>query len=233
MSEGRVENLYAQLKSMAIDFRIRPGERINEGALSRELSTSRTPLREALNRLVAEQLIEFRPGKGFFCRELKPDAIFDLYELRKILETEAVRLACKRGSDGEIQNVSRELHEFGLDSAGKTIREVTELDEHFHMSIARLSGNSELVRHLQQINERIRFIRWIDMGSRVTKTKSEHKNIIAAIQERDSSEAVTQIRTHINMRMDQVVSAVREGVSSIYVTGPEEIFDRRLEQTGV
>ena len=233
MTEGRVENLYAQLKSMAIDFRIRPGERINEGALARDLSTSRTPLREALNRLVAEQLIEFRPGKGFFCRELKPDAIFDLYELRKILESEAVRLACERGSDGDIEKVAQELNEFGLIYAGKTIREVTEMDEYFHMSIARLSGNSELVRHLQQINERIRFIRWIDMWEHVKKTKGEHKKIIAAIEERNSAEAINQIKTHIDMRMDQVVAAVKEGVSSIYVAGPEEIFDRRLEQTGV
>ncbi|MEZ5873062.1 MAG: GntR family transcriptional regulator [Nitratireductor sp.] len=65
MSETRVEALYGALKRMAVDFRIRPGERINEVALARELDASRTPLREALNRLVAEQLIEFQPGKGF------------------------------------------------------------------------------------------------------------------------------------------------------------------------
>ncbi len=67
MSEGRVEALYNKLKDMAVDFRIRPGERINEVALARELDASRTPLREALNRLVAERLIDFNPGKGFFC----------------------------------------------------------------------------------------------------------------------------------------------------------------------
>jgi len=233
MAEGRVENLYTQLKAMAVDFRIRPGERINEGVLARDLNTSRTPLREALNRLVAEQLIDFQPGKGFFCRELKPNAIFELYELRKILETEAVRLACERSSTDDIKKVKEELYENGLIYAGKTIREVTDLDEYFHIGIAQLSGNSELVRHIKQINERIRFIRWIDMWSHVKKTKGEHKKIIAAIEERDSDKAVTYIQNHINMRMDQVVSAVKEGVSSIYITGPEDIFDRRLETTEV
>ncbi|WP_210311639.1 GntR family transcriptional regulator, partial [Brucella endophytica] len=66
MSEGRVEALYAQLKEMTVNFRLRPGERLNEVMLARELDASRTPLREALNRLVAEQLIDFQPGKGFF-----------------------------------------------------------------------------------------------------------------------------------------------------------------------
>ena len=86
MNEGRVEELYTQLKELVVIFRIKPGERINEGALAKELNASRTPLREALNRLVAEQLVEFFPGKGFFCRELDPQSIFELYEARETVE---------------------------------------------------------------------------------------------------------------------------------------------------
>ncbi|MCB2140803.1 MAG: GntR family transcriptional regulator, partial [Rhodobacteraceae bacterium] len=96
MSEGRVETLYAAVKARAAAFEIRPGERINEVALARELAASRTPLREALNRLVAERLIDFVPGQGFYCRALDVEGIGQLYELRRALEVLAIRLACER-----------------------------------------------------------------------------------------------------------------------------------------
>ncbi|MEZ5792904.1 MAG: GntR family transcriptional regulator [Nitratireductor sp.] len=228
MSETRVEALYGALKRMAVDFRIRPGERINEVALARELDASRTPLREALNRLVAEQLIEFQPGKGFFCRKLEPDSIFELYELREIVEVAAVRRACVRASEEEIAALKGDLHANGLSHIGKTVREVTVFDEAFHLGIARLSGNGELVRELENINERIRYIRWIDMASRVATTKGEHRKIMDAIEKRDGELAASVMRQHISKRMDQVTASVREGYSNIYMPGGDELFDRPL-----
>ncbi|MGI9400661.1 MAG: GntR family transcriptional regulator [Rhizobiaceae bacterium] len=228
MSEGRVEALYIKLKDMAVDFRIRPGERINEVALARELDASRTPLREALNRLVAEQLIDFQPGKGFFCRPLDPEKIHELYELREIIETASVRLACLRAEDDEIETLKNNLYTNGLSYIGKTIREVTAFDEAFHIDIASLSGNSELVRQLTQINERIRFVRWVDMSARVKDTKNEHKQIMTAIEDRNPDLAAQVMRAHIEKRLDQIVLAVRESYSNIYMPGGEELFDREI-----
>ncbi|HSG95230.1 MAG TPA: GntR family transcriptional regulator, partial [Afifellaceae bacterium] len=65
---------------MAVEYRFKPGERLNESDLSKGLGVSRTPLREALNRLVAEGYLAFRPGQGFFCRGLSPSDLFDLYD---------------------------------------------------------------------------------------------------------------------------------------------------------
>lgn len=228
MSENRVEALYAALKRMAVDFRIRPGERINEVALARELDASRTPLREALNRLVAEQLIDFQPGKGFFCRALDPETIFKLYEMREILEEAAVRLACERASEASITALKESLYADGLVYQGKSVREVTAFDEAFHIGIAALSGNGELVRQLAQLNERIRFIRWVDMSSRVMATKGEHKRIMHAIEARDADQAATIMHHHIAKRMDQITAVVREGYSNIYMPGGEELFDRPI-----
>ena len=122
MSEGRVVDLYQALKQKAVDFSIRPGDRLNEGALAKELGVSRTPLREALNRLVAEQLLEFRPGAGFFCRALDAKSIFDLYELRAFIEAAAIRTACQRASDADLAAL-KDAH-YGIDetTAGVTLR---------------------------------------------------------------------------------------------------------------
>lgn len=229
MSEGRVNDVYMRLKDMAVTFQVRPGERINEVALSREFQVSRTPLREALNRLVAEHLIEFRPGAGFFCRALDPKTIFELYELRSILEVSAVRIACERGTKERIAALRDQLFESGLKTANRTIAEVTEGDEAFHIEIAGIAGNDELVRQLSQINDRIRFIRWVDMASRVGTTKGEHVRILEALEARDADTAAAVMQSHIEKRMDQIVDAVKEGYSNIYMNGPEDLFGRIVE----
>lgn len=232
MSEGRVGALYAQLKEMTVNFRLRPGERLNEVALARELDASRTPLREALNRLVAEQLLDFQPGRGFFCRELDAQTIFDLYEVRAVLEENSVRLACERASDEAIQSLAANEYADGLIYAGRTIGAATAADEAFHIALARLSGNNEIVRQLEHINERIRYIRWVDMAAAVVRTKGEHKHIMSALKKRDADEAASLMHSHVVKRMDQIVASVREGYSNIYVSGPEEIFERKLESEG-
>lgn len=229
MGNGRVGELYDQMKELVIIFRIRPGERINEGSLAKELNASRTPLREALNRLVAERLVEFRPGKGFFCRELDPQSIFELYEAREVVEVATIDLACRRASDEDIAKLKEDFFVKGMSYVGKTILEVTERDEAFHTSIAGMSGNNELGCLLQNINERIRYIRWIDLSQRVAASRDEHRKIMDAILDRDTDKAQKIMRAHISKRMDQIVSAVKESYSSIYFTGADDLIERRLE----
>jgi DNA-binding GntR family transcriptional regulator len=229
MAEGRVDTLYAAIKDQAVNFVIRPGERINEVAMARAYNTSRTPLREALNRLVSEQLIDTRPGLGFFGRPLEPKNIHALYDLREILETAAIRRATGRAARSDLTDLNAMLERDRQALGGATIRDVTARDESFHEAIATLSGNEELVRSLRQINERIRFIRWADMAARVHSTKDEHQAMLDAMLAQDADTAVAVMRAHITKRMDQIVAAVKEGYSNIYVSGPEELFGRMVD----
>src|SRR6201987_1623649 len=75
-SDSVVDRVYEQLKAMSVSFELKPGERLNEGEPAKRLGVSRTPLREALNRLNSEGFLRFPPGKGFFCRELRPGAAY-------------------------------------------------------------------------------------------------------------------------------------------------------------
>ncbi len=229
MSDTRVSDAYDRLKSRVVGFGIRPGERLNEVALARELDVSRTPLREALNRLLAERLVEFRPGTGFFCRELEPETLYDLYELRRILETSAVMMACARADDAELRSFEQETLKYGLDITGLTVAEATARDEAFHIGIAQLSGNQEIVQQLQAINEKLRFIRWVNMQARVAASKDEHRAILRALMRRNADRAGDLLSDHISRRLDQVVEAVKEGISSIYMGGPDELMSRVVE----
>ncbi len=231
MAGPRVDDIYDQVKAMTVSFRLRPGDRLNEVALSKELGVSRTPLREALNRLVAERMFDFRPGQGFFCRPLDAQSVFDLFELRQIIEVAAVRAACTKATDQELQTLKDELYTTGLDITGLTVEEATSRDEAFHLGIARLSGNRELLQTLTRINERIRYIRWISMSlDRVQRSKGEHKQVMQALLNRDADAAAAVLGAHIAKRMDQVQDAVRHGISSIYMDGVEDISSRIIEE---
>jgi DNA-binding GntR family transcriptional regulator len=230
MSETRVDDTFQRLKARAVSFALRPGDRINEGALARELGVSRTPLREALNRLVAERFFEFRPGQGFFCRGLEAQEIFDLFELRRVLEMAAVRAACDRAEDDGIAALKARLYAEGMETAGLSVAEACARDEAFHLGIAELAGNAELVAQLRLINERIRFIRWTMMAGRVKASKTQHAAIMAALEARDGDRAAALMGQHIEKRMDQILASVRAGIASIYVDGGEVLGERVLQE---
>ena len=97
---------------MAIDFSFKPGQRINESVLATELSASRTPPREALNRLTAEVYLSYSAGAGFYCRALSPECIVELYELRVAIECEALHCAVERASDHGIAKLVQSLDNY-------------------------------------------------------------------------------------------------------------------------
>ena len=76
VSESIVDRVHRDLRNMAITFRFFPGERLNEAILAKELGVSRTPLREALNRLSAEGFLTFSVNQGFFQKPLDVKEIF-------------------------------------------------------------------------------------------------------------------------------------------------------------
>ncbi|EHK65451.1 GntR family transcriptional regulator [Achromobacter arsenitoxydans] len=217
-SDSIVEKVYLRIRDMAIDFEFKPGERLNEVALSKELGVSRTPLREALNRLSIEGLLRFLPGKGFFCRDLDVQEIFALYELRKSLEVSALRLAIQRATDNDIRDALSFLDSTGPEAGERSVAEMVALDEAFHERIMAMSGNAEMLRVLKNVNARIRFVRWIDMnrGDRPASQR-EHHRLLEALQARNEAEGVAILEQHIDRRMDQITSAIREGYAHIYM----------------
>lgn len=231
MSGGQVHDIYERLKQLAVGYRLKPGDRINEVALSKEMGVSRTPLREALNRLVAENLFEFKPGQGFFCRTLDAQTVFDLYECRRITEAAAARLACERATDEELRILHHHLLARGVETAGLTVADACARDEAFHMNIARLAQNQVLASQLTRLNERIRYIRWISMAdNRLQKSKGEHIALAEALVARDADRAEMIVTAHIAKRMDEVVEIVRHGIASIYMHHEDDPSERVIEK---
>ena len=214
---SRAESLYLAVKEMAIQFQFKPGERINEVELAGSLGASRTPLREALNRLVAEEFLVLKPRRGIFCRDLKPREMFELYQFRAILEVAAVRLACENATEEDVNELSSFLDETGPETDGRSSQELVAFDEYFHEKITVLSRNREMIRTLKNINARIKYFRWVDMDSKRHGTQSEHWAIVQALKVADADLAAELMNAHISRRLDQITAAVKESYTRIYL----------------
>ncbi|MCC7275856.1 MAG: GntR family transcriptional regulator [Alphaproteobacteria bacterium] len=222
------DRAYEQLKAMAITYQFRPLERLAEADLVKRLKVSRTPIREALNRLVTEGFLTFTPNRGFQCRPLDAKEIFDLYEVRRTLEASAANLAAERATDAELDELADFLKRSRAAPDDASVVDLVSLDEEFHERIARLSRNAELLRILQNINARIRFCRWIDMeNGRRAATQSEHAQVLDALRARDATRCVAVMNSHIARRLDQIVDVIREGYARIYMGSYSQVRPAR------
>jgi DNA-binding GntR family transcriptional regulator len=216
-SGSAVDRVYQQVKALAISFALRPGERINEVALAKQLLVSRTPLREALNRLTSDGFLTFSPKYGFYRRPLDVKEILDLYELRQQIEVAGVQFAVTRASPEALDELTAYLNTSNANLPGRTIDDMVALDEGFHERLISLTGNAETLRVLQNVNSRVRFLRWIDMDCRRQGTQAEHFAILDAVKAGDAGEAASLLERHIHRRLDQVVDAVKESYARIYI----------------
>ena len=224
-TEDTVSLLYARLRNMAAAFTFKPGERLNESALSRDLGASRTPLREALNRLVSEGFVDFHPVRGFFCRDLSQSRVEHLYQARMAIECEAVRQATLRAEPKDFDAL-----EAGLDltseeyaTCSNPIR-LMELDEAFHTQLVALSGNNELLRMLATIYDKIRFVRTADLRrlqAAGRTTTERHRSIIDVARSGDAAAASDAMRDHIENRARHASEAVRLAFADLYAPQAE------------
>jgi DNA-binding GntR family transcriptional regulator len=212
------DRVYEQIKLMAMTYAFLPGEHINEVELARQLQVSRTPVREALNRLSSEGFTSMVPNRGFFGRLLDATEIYNLFEYRCALEQAIFRLACERASDealDELDAFVEALRKQDTESREPTLDRLRQ-DEEFHVRIARMTGNPEFVRALEAVNSRIHFVRWIDLRKRGTSTDG-HARIARVLRQRDPDRCASDLEALIRRRREEIMEVIKDGVVEIYV----------------
>jgi DNA-binding GntR family transcriptional regulator len=198
-------SVYEQLKSDIFEFRLLPGTRFSENEIARRARVSRTPVREALFRLEREGYLEVHAKSGWSVRALDFAALDHLYDVRVILECEAVR---KLGS-GNPRAALAGLEKIWLVPPRQRLTDgarVARLDEEFHGKLVAAAGNPELARLHQTITERIRIVRRLDFThpERVVYTYIEHGQILRAILGRKPAKAIALLRAHIEQSKSEV-----------------------------
>ncbi len=221
MTEQRTDaaaRAYRAIHDMTVNFQIAPDARLNEVDLAGRLGMSRAPVREALNRLVADGLVTFAPGRGFRCRRLSAKEIGDLYGVRCDLEMAAVREAAVRHDPGRARDLLDRWTAVLADEATTDIGTLIAADETFHADLVGLSGNLERVRILHNINARIRFVRRINLDddARRHASLSEHLPILRSVLDGQGEAAARQLADHLAMSSDEVRRHVAAGLARIY-----------------
>jgi DNA-binding GntR family transcriptional regulator len=171
-----------------------PGQRLNTSELAEKLDVSIAPVRDALNRLQAEGLIDIRPRSGTFVSET--------FEVRAALECLAVELAIGNLSSDHInrlQELVKQMEVPVTDERGKALHE--QRNQEFHSLIVELSGNGKLIEMYRQLKAhiaiaRIHYQRGVGQR-RMQKVHSEHRRILAALKNRDGERAKELLRSHI------------------------------------
>ena len=189
---------YREVKQLIYDFVLMPGERFSEADLTQRVAVSRTPLRQALQRLQREGFLQVFPKLGWQVAALDFDTFDALYDLRILLETHAVQRLC----EAEERPTLAELAAMWLVAPAERSADrvdVGSLDEDFHRRLVAGSGNREMLRVHADITERIRIIRRLDFTkpARIDATYDEHARILGAITRRRSDEAQRLLRAHI------------------------------------
>jgi DNA-binding GntR family transcriptional regulator len=192
------EQAYAQIKQLIFEFALMPGDRFSESELAERVQVSRTPLRQALQRLEREGFLQVFPKLGWQVAPLDFDTFDELYDLRVLIESHAAARLC----EAELRPQLAEMAALWMVPAAERLTDVAAVgaaDEVFHALLVEGCGNREMLRVHREITERIRIIRRLDFTkpARIDTTYDEHARILRAITRRRAEEACRLLRAHI------------------------------------
>ena len=198
--------VYEALKEKIFDFVWLPGAMLFENQLSEQFSVSRTPLRQALQRLEHEGLVLSLPKVGWQVAQIDFSLLDQLYDFRVLIESYAVEFLCRLHQSSSLLEP---LRNDWLVTRSKRLSEpkaVGELDEEFHSALVRAVGNEEMNKTHQEITQRIRMIRRLDFTkpTRIHQTYEEHSLILKTIMQRRRTEALRLIKAHIEQSKIEV-----------------------------
>lgn len=199
MSKRRADDIAAALEQLIFDGTLADGLRLDEVQLAERFDVSRTPVREAFQRLAQSGMVEAIPRRGVFVRQPGPVELMEMFEVMAELEAVCARLAASRITDAALAS----LHETNArcdaavearDSDGY-YRE----NEKFHATLYRQSGNTFLEQECLRLHKRLQPFRRMQLRfrGRLRQSMGEHEAIVAALEAGDGEAAAAAIRSHV------------------------------------
>jgi len=184
---------------MILDSAFPPGFRLSERELAAALSVSRTPVREALRRLVEEGIVTHEPGRGYRVASICPEQALHLFVFRETIEALAVRLVCEQGDPAVIPELEATIEAARAAADAGSLKDLIRANQNFHFILAKASGNPYVVMTFAKLQAHIAVMmgRSLAWPRRPAKTIQEHAQILAAIREGNARQAQRLMRLHI------------------------------------
>lgn len=209
-----VDRAYGDIKNMICNFELIPGQIVSDFTLSKKLGMSRTPIRQALQRLEGDNLIEDAgAGKSYQVSYITEEEIIDLFDAREGIEVMAIRVAIEKGICEtrliELERINRNMEDANV--SGK-IKENFEADQQFHDYLVNLSRNKKLIRFHESLLIQLRRVRMISYLERKYQDKAyrDHQKVLEGLRSGNSELAQGALAGHIETAKQDYLRVMRE-----------------------
>lgn len=220
--EGRptAQLIADHLREQIIQGIFRPGQQINESVLAGQLSTSRGPVREALQRLTQEGLLVSLRNRGVFVKELTIDDIREIYAVREAVELSSAKMLLAAGPE-RINLTSQSLKQSLTDMEKQVTlsdwQAIARLDMQFHTSFVEGTGNSRLIRIYDTLAAESRMCIlswWANCNLQASYPRpaalvQEHQNILDLLQAGDSEGLQRAISHHLHRAVEDLTATTQ------------------------
>jgi len=197
-NEGRGSDLaYEKIKTMILTMELPPKEPISETILQEKLGLGRTPVREAIQRLSLEYLVDIVPRKGTFVAPIPIEDLSNIYEIRLLIEMQSARRAAERATPGKIKTL-KEIFSNAAHIQKGSVNHM-EIDRNFHKELSKISGNNyltEMVERFNNLSIRMLYLVRGEMES-IVDTIDQYMEIIKCVEKGDADGAEKAIKNHI------------------------------------
>ena len=191
------DKAYEIIKNRIINCELTPGEPISETDLMKLIGSSRTPIREALNKLENENLVIIYPKRGIFVTGISIKDVIDIYAIREVVEPLAARLATQHI---DLNKLDRFYQLYSDPQHQHTLEEHIKVDREFHSLVANSADNQLLAQILLRIydqNSRIRILSKLRVKERHEEARLEHFELIKGFMDRDAERVEAVMKIHI------------------------------------
>ena len=193
------EEAYEAIKLRIITCALKPGEYVNELQLSVLLAIGRTPVHQALERLMLEGMVDIIPHKGAIVRPFRINEVLQIAEARSINEIHCARLAAERAGDHNVAALEDILARTKHWASVRNVEKLVLLDRAFHRELASAAQNDALAELLRGLHERSLRFWFVYHGApdQHDNVRRQHQTILAAVRKRDPKSAETSMRVHM------------------------------------
>ena len=204
------DQAYFEIKRRINRLEYRPGTYLNEAQITRQLNIGRTPVHQALDRLMLEGLVQVIPRKGVVVQSISLNEVLSILEVRLVNELYCVELAVERATMLEVARLQEIVRNASALTRSRDREKLMEGDRQFHRQITDSARNPVLADLLKMLHERSLRFWFIAFGDdlQLHRIDDEHRAIAAALARRDKGDAVAAMRAHIESSRDHIMRAI-------------------------
>jgi len=204
------QKVYRVLKEAIIKGFLEPGTKLLENKIAEEMHVSRTPVREAMQKLVAEGFVKTTPNQTLIVTEVSLEDVKDVLQIRGVLEGLAARIAAKKITRQEIDELKEIVTKMGLYVTKKDLTSYCKVDDEFHNLILNVCGNKWIIQIRDNLGSFIyRFrIKSLSVPGRLRCSLEEHQKIMESLQKHNSEEADKLSQIHMENTVINILKNV-------------------------